>query len=206
MEQGDVYQSKVLFALQFGEEAVLNLYHQAQSTDAAADAGDVFTGLNAAIIADFLGVLNENLTVSGVQIINGMDNDDYFETFVSQSGTRTGTQLPLGLATGFRSDRSGPGYRYTHHALPFGSQSDLAGNAGRWATAFQAELDVIAEILGDSFNATGPVDMVPVQLTGGFKFGVTPVVKQVIDGLWSYNRWPTFVRTRQLYDWVEQSP
>jgi hypothetical protein len=154
------------------------------------------TSFTAKFITAYLGALNNTLDVDFRQVINGMDNSDFYEDQTDISGTRTGFALPSALTPIFRSARDAPGDRYSWTRPPFGSASDLAA-AGAWDSGFNTTLSAYSDDLGDTMTVASSSVFTPVQITGGFKLNTEPVVARQLTSQWSWGAEPHWLDRRE---------
>lgn len=201
MDAGDIYQFRVTYGLVNDQNAVITTYWRAKGADGSSGAFEVFGALEATFIDAMVGLVNEDQEVSSAQVINGMDNLDFYEEAVATAGTRTGTALPTFIGFGIRSFLRGPGYRRSRHTLPFGSVSDLDSFNGFWSSAIRTAADPLIESFGEEQDV-GTTQIEPVQLAGSFILGTEPTVRQVLTGQWERNDIPTKQDTRQGYSWT----
>lgn len=192
---GDIFKITVVYVHPNGQRPQQTLYYVV-TTAGSAGAGHVHAAFLSLLVTPYLGALNEDLSITFRQVINGMNNGDFLETEANLDGTRTGISLPSALTTIFRSARDAPGDRYSWTRPPFGSGSDLE-DGGVWKSTFNTTLADYAGDLSEVLTPTGDDILTPCQITGGFKLGEDPTLARLLGTDWSYGLSPHWLDRRE---------
>lgn len=202
MAIGDVYQVRVLQT--FHGEACANVFYYQAVTGTGHTAEDVFAEFADVVWDAVRGVQSARVNTNRFEIINGMNNLDFYYYDTDSDGVYDGgLDIPPQGAYAFRSPSGGPGSRYSYKRF-VGCMTGALASTGFpiWNTGFrEGAMSTAAIALGTVLEgAMGTYT--PAQVTGGFKLGEEPEVAQFLEGNWSFNSWMSTQRTRAAYAWV----
>lgn len=199
MTIGDIYQAKFKQTI-FGEE-LLNVFYYRQNGGAAGDgAAELAEGLQgtSSWLQEWAAMQLEDVAYDYIQVINGMNNSDQATDFtiIPDSGAIDSDGVPAAptlLAVGFRSNRGGVGTRYSYKRLSGFPAYFLDGNG--WAAGVDTLAAAVATALAAQVGSGGKT-FVPVQVTGGFRLGVTPTESFPLTA-WTMMGTPSTQNTRK---------
>lgn len=200
MALNDIYQVKITTNLLAQEEALNVFYYQV--TSGAGDAGDLDNEIQAVLLTDWEDILEDSVTLSRVQIVNGMDNSDFSDESISISGNVLGsTPAPPQICASFRSPSGGPGTRYSYKRIGGIAQNAINTSDGSFSAAFKTLANPLSTELGSVLEGASG-SYTPAQITGPFVLGISPTFARLVTGQWSLNEWPGNQVTRSAHTWV----
>jgi hypothetical protein len=184
-----------------GEEMVWRQYYQIVS-GGSISAVQVLSDWFATIVEEILDIWPANTNSTQYQIINGMDNGDNYELAQTDAGQNgSSAYLPSMASLALRQPRSSPGQRHAYHHLG-GMTNQLAAGSGTWDGTVITLINALIANLDNPISVDAIANIVPVQLTGGFKLGVEPTVARILSGGWQMCLFPVPLRRRVQYDWA----
>lgn len=198
MTIGDIYQTRVEYTDGWGEEMVLRVFWEV-ITQGSINAPAINAALQARFVDDMRDIMNTATTITQFQTINGMNNADNEETTVSLAGTSaTATKMAPHLSAAIRIPRQTPGQRHAYHHI--GGVVSVFDSGMKFSSTLQTAIGVVADELSSDWSlASGTLR--PVQLTGGFKLGVSPTRARYLNVGAQVCRWPVALDRRKQFDW-----
>lgn len=175
MAVGDIYQ--VSYFQDIVGQAVVNVFHylQVSANTAGLPAEDLAEGFEVLVAPAYEDILAVGWEGLGTEVINiGSLLDFDVRTYTSPfTGGRTGQRVANSICWSFRLNRLGPGQRSGWKRLSCIAESDVNGQTPD--AGIIAALDVVAGILGDTFEAGGAL-WSPAVVKRPIVYGVAPTV------------------------------
>lgn len=197
MAEGDVYMIRATMTTT-GQPDATNVFYYQQLGGGFGTALDLAGEFRVRVITSIAASQHTSVNWNQLLVVNGNNNADQVEQFISEDGEVTGTIMPSFIAMGYRSPRPGIGYQYGYKRFA-GAPASLT-SPGEFNTTQKGLMNNVGVALG--VDLEGDLALyTPAIITGGFHLGVAPVVSYVADSPWSYNEQPTHQDTRQLYSW-----
>lgn len=183
MGVGSIY--RVILSGSYLGQQITNVWHYAQLAGGSGNqSGGLSTEFQAEVLANLADCVASqydftNLLVVDVQTPSQFTDDS---SPTPSTGARTIADADLApsyLAFGFRSNRNGPGSRYSYKRFPGLSEVDFDGNA--LTATFKALADPLRAALGSTL-VSGANQYFPFQIPGGVELGQVPPAGFVVNG------------------------
>lgn len=199
MDVGDVVQFRTKYDYQ-GEDMSNVYYYRCTSVVPPVTAQDFIDAVQVTLMPKIYDITHVDATYRQLVAINGMDNSDAAVELVTEAGNSTFTAAsPSFVSVGLRCPPVQPGQHYSYKRYG-GVPMEIELADGAWKASYVAVIVALQEELDDDTSGFGG-EWEPVQITGGFTLGITPVVARVLSNPWQHDLIPTHQDTRQLYDW-----
>lgn len=206
MAINDIYQIRV-HQLHIDEE-ILNVFYYRVTAGASNTAEDLYTEFTDLVWDIVRTAQSDNCRTNRFEVINGMDNDDYFYQDVASFGSySTGLEVPPNVCFDFRAPSGGPASRYGYKKIAGVMTGTLDGaGSGKVSSTWLAGYgEQVGSALGLALEGAGG-SYVPAIITGEFILGTPPTFQRAVQGQWSVNEYWANQRTRQKYSWVLPEP
>jgi len=179
MAVGTVYRV-VLTSTLFGQVCT-NVFHYGQLAGLTAGAPDLLGGFQTNVLDAIADMLSEEVDFTSLLVVSIGNPTDYAEDTSptpgeGQRSADSTTTLPSNVCVTFRSNRFGPGSRYSYKRFSGILEPDVDGNNIDFASLTTAA--AVATALGALISwGTGLYE--PIQVRGGMVLGYSPVPADV---------------------------
>lgn len=206
MTVGDIYQLKLQSVHPVGEECLNVFYYEIISQDGELTAENVADEFQDDIMLVAIQPCVETIIFNRLTTINGMDNLDNNETNPAAIGQgSTDTPAASNQAVAMRSQRNGPGTRYSYKRWTGYPHTALGTSDGSFNETYFDGLSPAQLILSENIvHSNG--ELAPIQIGGGFVLGISPTRNFFLTDPWDVGRFPSHQDTRQHFLWDVPTP
>lgn len=202
---GDIYQLKMQVTHPADRECLSVFYYEVVDGGSGTDAEEVADEFVTEVVGAWADIATDQTVCNQLETTNGMNNSDWNVTNPSVSGTVTAqSALPPFICVSYLAPRFAPGQRNSYKRMVGGWSALLNTTDGSWGTTPMAGVFSVLGIAMSAPLTTSNSILIPVQVTGGFRLGVTPVAQFSWGQNLQINQFPghQVSRTRRVYQAV----